>query len=115
MIPMTSFAYVAGLLVVAGVYGLWRSEDAAAAGWGVTATCGGVAMLAAAYARWWGVEDGHTLAVAALVAGFMLRVAMVGADTESSQGSGAVEGLEQGEVRDVDAVGTRAEEVEYGP
>ena len=45
----------------------------------------------------------------------MLGVATVGADPASSQGSGAVEGLEQGEVRDVDAVGTRAEEVEYGP
>ena len=41
MIPVTSFAYAAGMLVVAGVYALWRSDDATAAGWGITATCGG--------------------------------------------------------------------------
>jgi hypothetical protein len=115
MISMTSFAYVAGLLVVAGVYALWRSEDAPAAAWGVTATCGGVAILAAAYARWWGVEDGHTLAVAALVAGFMLRVAMVGSTPGRPRALNAVKGLQPGEVGDVVAVRPSAEEVEYGP
>ena len=76
---------------------------------------GGVAMLAAAYARWWGVEDGHTLAVAALVAGFMLRVSMVGSDMGRPQHRGAVEVLEPGGGSEVDAARPSPEEVEYGP
>ena len=115
MIPVTSFAYAAGMLVVAGVYALWRSDDATAAGWGITATCGGVAILAAAYARWWGVEEGHTLAVAASLAGLMIRVGMADSEAESAPDSRSSEVDDGGEGGDVEAAPAPAEEVEYGP
>lgn len=117
MISVTSFAYVAGILVVAGAYALWRQDEARQAGWSVTAMCGGAAVLAAAYARWWGVEDGHTFGVVAVLIGFMLRVSMVrgGRDQAPERGGSRGDEGDGGAALDADGSPDDAREVEYGP